>query len=130
MAPPSDILAKRSSLSRPSDITAPDKEGAYGPDGQQIDRTPSPKKSPTASNPDRGSPARTETHFYNEGKKPKGQATPPLNTLDDKQLSEVPNDLTSPKAIPSGDDPNYHTAAEDAGENYFPQILKYTENVP
>ena len=48
----------------------------------------------------------------------------------DKQFSETPNDLTSPKGIPSGEDPNYHTAAEDAGENYFPQILKYTENVP
>ena len=25
---------------------------------------------------------------------------------------------------------NYHTATEDAGGGYFPQILKYTENAP
>ena len=33
MAQPSNILADYSSLSRPSDIAAPDKEGANGPDG-------------------------------------------------------------------------------------------------
>ena len=38
--------------------------------------------------------------------------------------------MTSPKGIPSREGLDYHTAAEDAGENYFPQILKYTENVP
>ena len=25
---------------------------------------------------------------------------------------------------------NYHTQTEDAGDGYFPQILKYTENAP
>ena len=39
----------------------------------------------------------------------------------------------SPQGEISGaarEDLNYHTTAEDAGDNYFPQILKYTENAP
>ncbi len=39
----------------------------------------------------------------------------------------------SPKGPMQGnpnDDLNYHTTAEDAGDGYFPQILKYTENAP
>ena len=85
------------------------------------------------------SPSRTDTAFY-EGKASHTESKPKVppqmaQPQIEKQLSEAPGELLSPKGRIDDDENdkgplNYQTEAENAGDGYFPQILKYTENAP
>ena len=69
------------------------------------------------------SPSRTDTAFY-DGKLAHTEAKPKVkqnSPMADKQLSETPAEAKSPRGdIEAGNDLNYHTTAEDAGDGYFP----------
>lgn len=108
-----------------------DEVAAAAPEEVKTSAEPEPKGTADRESKKQASPSRTDTEFF-EGKKPNTERKPQAvgtASIGDKQLSEDAQSKTSPKGAPT-ENLNYHTTAEDAGEAYFPQILKYTENAP